>query len=372
MTTSAGTEAPPGQPTSVVLRRVRLPLVAPLRSAHGIEVTRELIVVQVTLANGATGWGECSALTRPTYTSEYTDGCWEVLGNLLAPALLDGRDGAAVGHPMASAALHTALLDARLHHRGIRLVDELAARFGRPARTVVATAVLGREDRVDRLLARVDQVMGQGAAAVKLKVSPHPTDLAAVRTVRATWPDLALAVDGNGTLDARTLSVLDPLGLVYIEQPAPADDLTTSAAVAARLDTPVALDESVTSVGTLKTAVALGAASVVNVKPARLGGIVEAAEVAWQARDAGWATFVGGMLESGVGRAAALGLAAIPLFDLPTDLGPSARYFARDVTEEIVTDQTGAVVVPTGPGIGVEVDLERLSDVTVQDHRLSR
>ena len=361
-----------GTPVEVELVRVRVPLRAPLRSAHGTEAVRDLVLVRVALADGSTGWGECSALARPTYTAEHTAGAWLVLREELGPALLAGTDPGVVGHPMAAAAVGTAHLDARLRRQGRRLVEELGAAHGRPAERVAVAAVVSRSGSVDDVLADVAARLAEGVALVKLKVSPRPADLDAVAAVRAAWPSLALAVDANGTLDARSLAVLGPLGLAYVEQPAPADDLLASAALARRIDAPVALDESITSLAALEVALAVGAGSVVNVKAARLGGVAAAAEVARAAADAGCGVFVGGMLETGVGRAAALAVAALPWCTLPTDLGPSSRYWDRDLTEPIELDPDGLLPVPTGPGTGVAPDPQRLVDVVVDRVVLGR
>lgn len=352
--------------------RVRLPLRTPLRSAHGTESVRDLVLVRVILGDGTSGWGECSALARPTYTAEHTAGAWLVLRDELAPALLAGTDPEVVGHPMAAAAVGTARLDARLRRQGRRLVEELGAAHGRPAERVPTAAVVSLGGSIDEVLAVVADRVGEGAALIKVKVTPRPTDLEAVAAVRATWPDLALAVDGNGTLDVRSLSVLAPLHLTYVEQPAPADDLLASAALARRFDVPIALDESITSPASLEVALTLGAGTVVNVKPARLGGVGVAAEVARVAADAGCAVFVGGMLETGVGRAAALAVAALPWCTLPTDLGPSSRYLDHDLTEPIELDGHGLLSVPVGPGIGVTPDPDRLREVAVDRLVLTR
>ncbi|MBX3313634.1 MAG: o-succinylbenzoate synthase [Actinobacteria bacterium] len=348
----------------VVLRRLHLPLHRPLRSAHGEERVRDLVVVEAVDGAGRSGWGECSALARPTYTSEYTGGAWAVLRDELAPALVAGRELEVVGHPMASAGAIGALRDLGLRRRGRSLVDQVAVSLGRPRPAVPRTAVVGRGPVAD-VVAAVAAEIERGVALVKLKVTPGSDDLEGVDAVRRNWPDLDLAVDGNGTLDARTLSVLDAHRLAYVEQPAPVDDLVGSAELARRCDTPIALDESISSVDALRTAAALGAGHLVNVKPARLGGTEAAVEVVLAARDVGWGAFVGGMLESGIGRAAALAVAASELLVVPTDLGPSDRYVERDVTTPIVVDDRGRVVVPGGPGIGVEVDRVALDAATV-------
>lgn len=356
---------PAHAPAAVTLLRVALPLRTPLRSAHGTEEVRHLVLVRMELADGSVGWGECSALERPTYTSEWSAGAWSVLHDQLVPEVLAGEEPDVVGHPMAFAALTTARLDADLRRRGVALAAELGQAHGRPAPAVARGAVIGRGGP-DDVLAAVEARIHDGASLVKLKVTPAPDDLDNVARVRAAWPDLVLAVDANGTLDARAASLLAEHDLAYVEQPRPPDDLLGSAELARRFGLRVALDESVTSVDALRSALALGAAQVVNVKPARLGGVRPAAEVARVAADAGCGVFVGGMLESGIGRAAALALAALPICDVPTDLGPSAQYLARDVTDPIELDADGRVVVPVGPGIGVVPRADRL-DAFVHD-----
>lgn len=347
--------AAPGEVAEVELVRMELPLRRPLASAHGVEVHRELVLVRVTLQDGTEGWGECSALTRPTYTSEYAAGAWAILRDELVPALLAGREGDVVGHPMAEAAVASALTDARSRRRGRRLVDVLASGMGPPAEAVPVTAVVGRDDDVDNTVAEVAARVAEGAAAVKLKVTPRPVDLDAVAAVRSSWPDLPLAVDGNGSLDARSVAILDGHDLIYLEQPLAAEDLVGSAALARRVAAPIALDESATSVGAVRTALALGSASVVNLKPARFGGPVRAAEAVRTLADDGAHLFVGGMVESAVGRAAALAVAALPGFGFPTDLGPSGRYYAHDVGPGPGLRE-GRLVVPIEPGAGATPD----------------
>lgn len=349
----------------VGLWRVALPLVRAHRAAHGSEAVRELVLVEVQLADGTVGWGECSTLARPTYVAEHTAGAWAVLRDELAPALVAGRPSTVVGHPMATAGIVTAATDALLRRVDRSLATELAALGGtNPVAEVPTTAVVGR-GTVEEVLAEVDERRAL-ASMVKCKVGPDRRDRATVAAVRAAWPELALAVDANGTLDAEGARAFDDLGLAYLEQPFGPDELVATAALAGRMGTPIALDESVATPGQLDSAVALGAAKVLNVKPARAGGPHAAATLVGRARNAGLEVFVGGMVESGVGRAAALCLAASPLCSLPTDLGPSAAYLDPDVTEPIVAGADGTVVVPMGPGIGRAPDADRLAAVTTE------
>lgn len=362
-------------PARVVLHRVRYPLRRAHVAAHGREAVRELVLVEVHLADGTIGWGECSALARPTYTAEHVAGAWQVLRDELVPAALAARPSGVVGHPMAEAGLRTAQIDAGLRRAGRSLAAELAGvapgdGAGAPARSVPWCAVVSRHGEVEGLVAEVAGRMEGPVDLIKLKVTPARADLVAVEAVRDAWPDLALAVDFNGTATDDALRQLDPLGLAYVEQPAAADDLVAGARLAGRVGCPVALDESVAASGDLDAAVALGAGGILNVKPARCGGPDRALALARRAREAGWGAFVGGMLESGIGRAAALAVAGQGEMTLPTDLGPSLAYVEVDITRAIALDGDGRMPVPDGPGIGAVPVPEHLEAVTVE--RLER
>lgn len=363
-------------PLRVELRRVRLPAVAPFRASHGTTEDRELIVIRVTDPEGRVGWGECAALARPTYTSEYLAGCWLVLTETLVPLVLaEPADavralGAVAGHPMAKAALVGAMIDYDLRDRGRSLAAALAD--GAPVRDrVPSNAVIGLHDDLDELVASVAAALDAGHATVKLKIDPAH-DVQSVRSVHREWPELSLAVDANGSyanadvaLDAlRAVVAAAGDQLAYVEQPLPADDLVGSAVLSRQLGVDIALDESVASLGDACSALALGAMRALNVKPARVGGPLAAMAVAQVVASEGHTVFCGGMLESGIGRAASLAFAAQPVCTGPTDLGPSARYHQVDLTPPFVLED-GCLSVPAGLGIGVEPDPTTLDDCTV-------
>ncbi len=364
----------------VVLRRLRLPLVTPFRTSFGTETERDVLVVEVEGPDGR-GWGECVAMTEPLYSSEYVEGAHAVTRAHLLPRLAAaGPDVAAEevasvlapvrGHPMAKAALEMAVLDGELRSQGRSLAAYLGARRDR----VAAGVSVGIAPSIDRLLEIVSGHVAEGYLRVKLKIEPG-WDLEPVAAVRRDFPDLALQVDANAAYtlaDADHLAGLDRFGLLLIEQPLPEEDLAGHAALAARIATPVCLDESITSAAVAADAVDRGACSVVNIKAGRVGGYLEARKVHDVCRDRGVPVWCGGMLETGLGRAANVALAALPGFTLPGDTSASDRYFARDLTEPFVLDG-GHLRVPTGPGLGVSPLPEVLAAVTtsVEEHRLS-
>ena len=337
-------ELPPAEVVALDVVRAVLPLRRPFVTAHGVERERRVVLVRATGPDGAEGWGECPALAAPTYTAEWADGAEAVLAGFLLPAARAGRPAGVVGHPMASGALEAALLQLRLASAG----TTLAAWLGAVRARVPCGVAVGVAASVDELVAEVAGHVAEGYRRVKLKVRPG-CDIEPVRAVRATWPELPVGVDANGAyrladLDG-PLGALDRMDLVEIEQPLPADDLVGSAAARAALATPVCLDESVTSVATLESALALGACDHVNLKPARVGGIVAALAVHDLAVERGVPLWVGGMLETGVGKAVALAFAALPGATLPGDLAASSRWFTRDLTEPYEVDPDGTMAV---------------------------
>jgi O-succinylbenzoate synthase len=150
---------------------------------------------------------------------------------------------------------------------------------------------------------------------------------------------------------------------LLVEQPFAADDLLAHAELARRARTRVCLDESIVSAASARAAIALGACSVVNIKAARVGGYLEARRVHDVCVASGIPAWCGGLLETGIGRAANIALAALPGFTLPGDLSASSRYYARDLTEPFDLDR-GCLAVPRGAGIGVTPLPDVLNKVT--------
>ena len=372
-------------PVAIRLVRVRVPLLVAHRAAHGTEELRDVVLVELQSASGALGWGECPTLSRPGYPVGTTDEAWEALLARLAPAafapterpegpwrtagvpstapLLSGAERAA------TAALEDARLDALLHRAGRSLVEHLGATRRRLPRTAVL-ASLGGDPSV--IAAQAREEVARGAHMVKVKIRPGD-DVAVLRHVLDATGGRPVAADANGSFaHPEELAEVDELGLAYLEQPFPPDSGWSDLADRhAALRTPVALDESIGSLGALRDAIDAGAASIVSIKPARLGGMAAAASGLDLAAMSGVDAFVGGLLELGVGRAGAAAVAALEGATLPTDLGPSARYVASDVSDPIVTDERGDLVVPDGIGIGREPDPERLAAWMIDEARLS-
>ena len=153
---------------------------------------------------------------------------------------------------------------------------------------------------------------------------------------------------------------MDEYELLMIEQPLAYDDIADHARLQARLRTPLCLDESIVSPAHARWALDMDACRVINVKVGRVGGLTAAREIHDLARERGASAWCGGMLESGVGRAANVAFASLPAFTLPADLSATARYYDPDVAEPpFVLNPDSTLSVPKGPGIGISVNRER-------------
>jgi O-succinylbenzoate synthase len=357
--------------TGVELRRIAMPLVAPFRTSFGTETKREALLVRVATAD-AEGWGECVAMAGPLYSSEYLDGAADVLRRFFVPTLaaVDSLTAIGVapalekfkGHRMAKAALELGVLDAELRAEGRPLARELGAVHDR----VACGVSVGIMNSIPELLDAVEGYLAEGYVRIKLKIEPG-WDIAPVGAVRERFgDDVLLQVDANTAYtlaDARHLARLDPFDLLLIEQPLDEEDVLGHADLAKQLRTPVCLDESITSARAAADAIRLGACSIVNIKPGRVGGYLEARRVHDVCHASGVPVWCGGMLETGLGRAANLALAALPGFTLPGDTSGSGRYYRTDITAPFVV-QDGHLDVPTAPGIGVDPLSDELDAVT--------
>jgi O-succinylbenzoate synthase len=347
-----------------------MPLVAPFRTSFGTETHKDALVVRALGPEGE-GWGECVAMIDPLYSSEYADAVDHVLRHHLLPRVFALGDVTATsvehalepikGHHMAKAAIQTAVLDAELRIAGV----SLASYLGSTKDAVDSGVSVGIMDAIPKLLDTVEGYLAQGYLRIKLKIEPG-WDIEPVRAVRERWPDILLQVDANTAYtlaDARHLAKLDPFDLLLIEQPLPEDDVLGHADLARLIKTPVCLDESIESARDAAAAIRLGAAAIINIKPGRVGGYLEARRIHDVCVANGIPVWCGGMLETGIGRAANVALASLPGFTLPGDTSASDRYFARDVTApfELVD---GKLHVPSGPGIGVDPIVEILDELT--------
>ena len=365
---------------SVELLRVTLPLVHAFRtSSHG-KSSLEHILVKLTDADGHESWGEIASPAAPYYSGETTDTCWLMAEHYLAPMLLaldweHPREVSAAfakvrGNGFAKAGLDAAVWTLFARSQGI----PLSAALGGTRAEVESGVSLGIEDSIDALLEQVSLQTDHGYHRVKLKIAPG-WDVEPVREVREAFPEIDLQVDANGAYrpdleHLRALVALDDLGLQMIEQPFAPRALIAHATLQQRIETPICLDESIDTVDDLETALRLDAGRIVNIKVSRMGGLTAAIAAHDLALEVGIPAWCGGMHEFGIGRAVNVAIASLPGFTLTSDVSGSDKYYARDVTTTPIVAVNGMVRVPTGAGLGFEVDEQWVAENTVQSVRV--
>ncbi len=360
----------------LVLRELRMPLRRPFRISSGEMSDRRVFLLELVHPDGASGWGECVAATRPNYSPETTDTAWLAITQWLAPRVLGRTFGGPEevapvlaqdirGHLMARAAVEMTFWELTARLRG----EPLARTLGGTRDRVAAGISLGIEESPEALARKVEAGRDEGYRRIKVKIGPGH-DLEYVAAARAALgPEGDLSADANaayGRADAERLAELDRYRLVYLEQPLEKDDLLGLSRLQGRLETPLCLDESIESAARAADMLEMDAGRVVNLKPGRVGGFASSLAIHDLCVREDVPLWCGGMLESGIGRAHNVALASLPGFTLPGDLSASSRYWERDIVRPEWTLETdGTLRVPLNrSGLGVEVDLDRIEDLT--------
>jgi len=358
----------------IELRHVKLILVSPFVTSMGVEYDEEHIIVRVD-AEGVTGWGESVAEGTPFYSYETVPTAWHILTDFLMPSVL-GKDLQSIdeaiagyakvrGHMMAKAGLEAALWDAFAKTKGISLSQML----GGTRKKIDVGVSIGIQDSVAGLIKKVEGYLAEGYKRIKIKIAPG-LDMQFVEGLRKEFPDLMLQVDANSayTLDDIDLfKKMDHYNLSLIEQPLGYEDIYDHSKMQRELKTPICLDESIHSLDDTRAAIELESCRIINIKPGRVGGYTESKLIHDYCAGKNIPVWHGGMLESGIGRAGNAALASLPNFTLPGDISASKRYYKTDIVNpEFVVNQDGTMDVPTKPGIGVEVNMRELDNVTVR------
>jgi len=362
----------------IELRVVSLPLVSPFVTSFGSQSERIALLIRV-VADGVEGWGECVALPEPVYSSEYVAGAVDVIERFLAPALMADESITAervgevlepfVGHRIAKASLEMALLDAQLRTAH----QSFAAYLGVTKELVPSGVSVGIQPTIDELVTAVGDYLDEGYQRIKIKIRPG-WDVEPVRALRSEYGAIPLQVDANSAYtldDVVVFQELDDFELLLIEQPLYEDDIRLHSVLARMISTPICLDESIVSARAAADAIALDAAQIINIKPGRVGGYLEAVRIHDLARSAGIPVWCGGMLETGIARGANAALAGLPGFTLPGDISASARFYREDVTEPFELEN-GCIRVPAEAGVARLPIPERLDECTVSTRWIPR
>ncbi|MGO3732522.1 MAG: o-succinylbenzoate synthase [Vagococcus sp.] len=353
---------------------IRLPLVVPFQTRYGTLFDKACAILVVTDELGHTGLGELVTLESPYYIQETFETSRMIAKTWLIP-MLKNRD---IGHPddistffrevkgnpMAKSCLETAIWDVYGRRHGQPLTDY----FGDTTSHVSVGVSVGIEPDLDILETTVREYLQEGYSRVKLKIKPG-YDVAPVARIRRVFPELELMVDANSAyteVDIPHLLSLDAFDLAMIEQPFGATDYLTHRELQRQMTTCVCLDENIQSLTDIELAYELKSCQSINLKIPRVGGITEALAITRFCEQREILVWMGGMYESGVGRALNLQFASQKAFTFPGDISQSSRYFHEDVIESPFKLEDGKITVPTESGIGVDIDEEMVAKYCVE------
>ncbi len=357
---------------AVELREVHLPLRFGFETSFGRQDAHTCILVRV-FSDGLEGWGEAAVEVAPLYNEENVGTAWHILEQFLIPAVLHRTLDQPSAFPplverirrhhIAKAGLEAALWDLYAQQEGRPLSAAIGGTFDR----VAVGVSLGIEPEIGILLDRIAHFLDQGYQRIKVKIKPG-WDVAVAARIREQFGEIRLQVDANSAYtlaETPVFRALDEYDLLMIEQPLEEDDLVDHATLQAELQTPLCLDESIISPGQARKALDIGACRIINIKQARVSGLSAAMAIHDLCRSRSVPVWCGGLLETGVGRALNLALASLPNFTLPADLSASDRYYEEDIIDPPVRlGPGGTIAVPTAPGLGVRLRLDRVEEVT--------
>lgn len=368
---------------SITIKEIKLypidmPLVEALRTSFGAEAGKEGIIVEVITEQGVSGWGEVSVSAEPGYTGETMGTAFHILKNFMlrlvqGKTITDPREVREIlrvvrYHEHAKHGVEAAVWDAFAKTNKMRLVDLFSSYLpeghSSTNRAVVGVSI-GLQDTMDELFAIIDKRLAQGYKRIKLKIKPGQ-DVSIGKAARERYPDTLIMLDANSAYtleDAELLAQLDEFDLLMIEQPLRHDDIFEHSKLQKQIKTPICLDESIKNAADLQLAMEVGSIRILNLKPARVGGFAECLDIYTICVENELPLWIGGMLETGIGRAANVAFASLPGVTLPCDISATDRYFDPDITEPpFVLGEGSTLSVPEGDGIGVEVIRERLEE----------
>jgi O-succinylbenzoate synthase len=363
----------------ITLRQIRMPLVHFFETSFGRTYERQMILVEAA-GEGLSGWGEVTAGENPFYNEEWTESAWLILRDYAAPRVL-GREFAGPeavypltahirGHNMARGGLETAVWDLAARREGVPLWQKIG---GGARREIPCGVSIGIQDSVEQLIETIEHELADGYQRIKMKIKPG-WDIDVVRRVREHFPAIKLMADANSAYtlaDADRLKQLDEFYLMMIEQPLSHDDIIDHAALQAKLETPICLDECIRTAHHAEQAIQMHACGIINIKLGRVAGFAEARRLHDVAQAAGIPVWCGGMLEAGVGRAHNIALATLPNFVLPGDVSASKRYWQHDIIcPAVETTARGTIEIRDQPGFGYELDRDFIRSITVREESI--
>ncbi len=354
--------------------KVSLPLIKEFRTSFGTERNRNAILF-ILREGDIEAYGEAVTEEDPLYGYEDNYSALYVTRKYLADIIKSTKDPEKFmekadrikGHLMAKAAIEMLLWDYAAKLEGKPLHKFIGYSKGE-AEVGISIGM----SSIDDMINSVRNAINLGYRRVKVKIEKG-YDIEILKAIRENFPHVNLSVDANQAYsrdDFKLIEEMDTFNLAYIEQPFQLDDLNAHAFIRKRIQTPICLDESITTIRTLRNAIEMGAVDIINIKPGRVGGIGSSLLLMEDAKENDIGVWIGGMLETGIGRSFNISLASQKYVNMPGDTSPNSKYFRKDITNEQFEMNEGKIRPYESPGIGVSLDFRYVKMNEMEGGRL--
>lgn len=358
---------------AIEILKVQLPMKRTFETSFG-KITNKPTVIVKLYSDGLVGYGESAAFDSPLYNPETVDTCIYIIKNFVAPIILHQnfknpkeikqKMDFIVGHNIAKAGVENAFWHLKAQKENISLKKTFNGKYNQ----IPVGESIGIQPSINETLKEVERALNKGFLRIKIKIKPG-WDIKLVKEVRKRWQNIDLMVDGNSAYslknDMKTLLEFDNYNLTMIEQPLSEDDIIDHSTLQRLIETPICLDESITSLDKARKAITTGACKIINIKPVRVGGASESMAIHDYCFENNVGVWCGGMLESGIGRAFNIALASKHNFVYPSDMSTYNEFYKADLVSDSHTiSKNGTVTVKNTTGLGYKVDEKSLKKFT--------
>lgn len=364
----------------IIVHKVEIPMITSFTTSFGTITKKPTVIVRVETDEGFIGYGEGAALPFPFYKPETTDVSILVLKNYLAPLVLNKEFNSieefinlmtpVKNYHFAKTSLENALWMIF----SLKKNKPLKKLLGGTQKKIAVGESIGIKNSIEETLEEIDLRLRQGFRRTKIKIKPG-WDIKLVKAIRKKFGAIPLMVDANSAYSLKDIKIfkeLDQYDLMMIEQPLADDDIVDHSILQSKIKTAICLDESILSLEDARRAIYLKACKIINIKPGRVGGLLESKKIHDLCQQHKIGVWCGGMLETGIGRAFNIAIASLPNYIYPADMSPVNFFYQDDlVKDSFSVDSQGYVAVSDKPGLGFEIDEKKIRKYTIEKVVLS-
>ena len=352
-------------------RKLKLPLISPFTTSFGTDTDKDVFVF-ILEHNGIIAYSESVTDENPFYGPEDNYTAFHIIKDYLSPivkelpepAVFNERSQLIKGNNMAKAAMEMLLYD---YHA--KLKDQPLDKFMGKSKGHTDVGISLGMDKIETTLKKIQDALDRGYKRIKVKIMKGK-EMDILGSVRDSFPDITLSADANSDYTEKDFDLvkkIDRYDLVYLEQPLYHDDIIYHARLAKQMSTPICLDESITSPEKAQKAFEMDACKVINIKEGRLGGIENSLTVMDIVKSFNGHVWIGGMLETGIGRAFNVSIASLEGINYPGDTSPNDKYFLHDIVKNPFKMVNGTIKPNKGKGTGILIDKEYLNKYTIAE-----